>query len=143
MTTLAELVTPLTREQVEDSIYAAIAARGTSTTTWKPGGVARTIITAVSIVLAAFSSLQAMIANSGFLDLAEQDWLTLLARYVYGVTRDPGSFATGNITANNTGGGVYSGDAGDLIAVNTTTGKSYRNTAAFSIGANRPKRSTM
>jgi hypothetical protein len=135
MTTLAELVTPLTKEQVEESIYQAIVARGVQTTTWKPGAVTRTIITAVSIVLAAFSALQAMLANSGFLDLATGPWLTLLARYVYGVTRDPGSFATGNLTFDNEGGGTFSGDAGDLIALNSTTGKTYRNTASFSISS--------
>jgi phage-related baseplate assembly protein len=135
MTTLAELVTPLTKDQVQAAIYAGIAAQGTQTTTWKPGAIVRTMIYAVSVVLAAFSSLQATIANSGFLDLAERVWLTLLARYVYNVERDVGSFATGTITANNAGGGTYSGDPGDIIAVNPTTGKSYRNTEAFSIGS--------
>jgi phage-related baseplate assembly protein len=133
--TLDELTTPLTTAEVRAKIYAALAARGVSTTGWKSGGVTRTIIESTSIVLAAFSRLQALIAKSGFLETSEGDWLTLVARYVYGVERNEGSFATGTVTLTNTGGGVYSGDAGDLVFSNSETGKTYRNTAAFSIGA--------
>lgn len=133
--TLAELTTPLTVDEVKASIYAAIEAKGTLTASWKPGATARTIVAAVSIVIAAFSRLVSLIAASGFLALAEGDWLTLVALHVYGVERDLGSFATGEVRLNNTGGGVYSGDPGDLVLKNTSTGKTYRNTAAFSIGA--------
>lgn len=132
--TLDELTTPLTRAECEAKIYAALAARGVSTTGWKSGSVVRTIIVGVAIVLSGFSQLQALIAKSGFLELAEGDWLTLVARYVYGVERDEGSFATGEITLNNAGGGIYAGDADDLV-FSTADGKTYRNTAAFAIGA--------
>lgn len=135
MTTLSELTTPLTPTEVETAIYAAIAARGTSTTSWKPGAVARTIIFGVAIVLSALSQLSALIAKSGFLELAEGSWLTLLAYYVYDVTRVEGTFATGTITVNNTAGGVYSGGADDLVARRSSDGKTYRATAAWSIGA--------
>lgn len=134
MTTLAELTRPLTSAEVRDAIYAALAARGASTTTWKPGAVVRTIIAGVALVIAALSRLQADIAKSGFLELSTGAWLTLVARYVYGVERDTGSFATGEVVLDNTGGGVHAGDPGDLI-VRTADGKTYRNTAAFAIGA--------
>lgn len=135
MATLDELVKPLTRAEVEASIYAAIAARGGRTTGWKPGAAVRTIIVGVSIVLSSLSQLQAQLARLGFLELSEKDWLTLVAKYVYGVTRDEGSFATGTVTLDNAGGGIYSGVAGDLLFLNSTTGKTYRNTEAFSIGS--------
>lgn len=133
MTTLADLVTPMTRTDAEAAIYAALAARGVTTTGWKPGAVVRAIVTAFAIVIAALSQLQAMIAKSGFLDLAEGDWLTAVASYVYGVTRDSGSFATGTVTLTNAGAGVYSGSAGDLIFSNSTTGKQYRNTGSYNL----------
>lgn len=133
--TLDELTTPMTRAEVEAAIYAAIAARGARTTGWKPGSVVRTIIVGASIVIAGLSQLQSQIARMGFLELAEGDWLTLVAHYVYGVDRDEGTFATGEVTLNNGAGGVYSGGAGDLLFVNSTSGKTYRNTAAYSIGA--------
>jgi phage-related baseplate assembly protein len=133
--TLDELTTPLTTDQVREAIYSALAGKGVNTTGWKPGSVVRAIITGVAIVLSAFSRLQVDIAKSGFLELAESDWLVLVARYVYGVEKDLGSFATGNVRLDNTGGGVFSGDAGDLIFAHESSGKTYRNTAAFSIAA--------
>lgn len=138
MTTLSELTTPLTVEQVRAAIYAACEARGIQTSTWKPGAVVRTIIAGASVVLAAASRLQAAIANGGFLDLAEGDWLTLLARHVYGVERSVGTFAAGEVTLTNAGGGVYSGAAGDLVfscSAGDAAGKTYRNTAAYSLAA--------
>lgn len=132
---LDDLTTPLTRAEVETAIYQVLSLVGVNTTSWKPGAVVRTMIVAVSIVLSAFSTLQAKIARSGFLELSSGDWLTLVAYYVYGVPRLTATFATGQVTLTNSAGGVFSGDADDLIFSNSTTGKTYRNTAAFSIGA--------
>jgi phage-related baseplate assembly protein len=133
--TLDELTTPMTVDEAKASIYASLEASGVSTTTWKPGAVVRTIITCLAIILAAFSRLQALLAKSGFLELAEADWLTLVALYVYNVTRSTGSFASGDVEFDNASGNVYSGVAGDLIVTNSTTGKTYRNTAPYTIGA--------
>ncbi len=135
MTTLSELTTPLTSDAIKTAIYQAMTARGLVTTSWKPGAVVRTIVAAVAIVIAAFSKLVALIASNGFLELAEDAWLEIKAREDYGVEKDAGSFATGYVTLSNAGGGVYSGDPDDLLFTNPTTGKSYRNTAAYSIGA--------
>jgi uncharacterized phage protein gp47/JayE len=133
--TLTELTTPLTAEEVKTAIYEAVEARGTATTTWKPGAVVRTIIAGVAIVIAAFSELVALIAKLGFLELSEGDWLTLVAKHVYGVERDQGTFATGTVSLTNTGGGVFTGDPGDLVVLNPSSGKSYRNTEPFALGA--------
>ena len=133
--TLKTLVVPLTVAEAKTAIYDSLTAQGVSTTTWKSGGTARTIIAGLSIVLAAFSRLQSLIAKSGFLSLAEKDWLTLVALHVYDVERSTGTFATGEVTLVNSGGGVYSGDAGDLIFLNTDSLKTYRNTASYSLGA--------
>lgn len=133
--TLEELTQPLTHEEIKASIYQILATVGVNTTTWKPGAVVRTMIAAVAIVLAAFSRLTAAIAKSGFLELAEADWLTLVAKYVYGVNRIEATFATGTVTLTNSGGGVYNEDADDVILTNTTTGKTYRVSEAFSLGA--------
>lgn len=135
MATLKELTTPLTKAEIEQAIFDAIEALGVTTSSWKPGAVARTIIAGVSIVLAAFSTLQALIAESGFLELSSGAWLTIVAREVYAVERSVGTFAAGNITVDNTAGGVFAPGVGDVIALNTTTGKTYRNTAAFTLAA--------
>jgi uncharacterized phage protein gp47/JayE len=130
---LAELTTPLTPDEVEDAIYKALGVRGAKTTAWKPGSVVRTIIAGTSIVLSGFSELSAAIASGGFLDLATGSWLTLVAQYVFGVERQTGTFATGEVTLTNTSGSNYSGGADDLIVQNSTTGKEYRSTGAWSV----------
>jgi len=131
--TLDELTQPLTRQQVESSIYAVLAQLGVNTTSWKPGAVVRTIIVGVSAVFAAFTQLMALIARSGFLALSSGDWLTLVAFYVYGIERRAATYASGNITLTNGGGGLYILDAGDLIVRNSLTGATYRNTGPLTL----------
>jgi phage-related baseplate assembly protein len=133
--TLAELTTPLTADQAKALIYQQLADRGITTTSWKPGAVVRTLIAVFSTMLASLSELAAHLASSGFLALSAGEWLTLVARYVYGVERFTGAFASGDLSFDNAGGGVYTGGPGDLIGRNSGTGKTYRNTAAFTIGS--------
>lgn len=135
MATLAELTTPLTRAEVEEAIYTAIFNRGVETTSWKPGAIARAIITAVAAVLAVFSALVAAIASGGFLLLAAGDWLEVKARHDYGVEKITGTFAAGDVLLTNSGGGVYNVAIGDLVVRHETSGKTYRNTAAFTLNA--------
>lgn len=133
MSTVDELLKPMSVEDCRDFIYAQLEARGANTSTWKPGAVARTIIYAAAVLGAAFSTLQVAIARSAYLDYATGVWLTLLARFVYGVRRLEGSFATGHVVATNAGGGIYSGDPDDLIF--RAGDREYRNTEPFTIGA--------
>lgn len=133
--TLDQLTTPLTRQEVQASIYTALATMGVDTTVWKSGSVVRTIIVAVSLVASAFSQLMALIARSGFLELSEGDWLALVAKFVYGVDKQTADFAAGEITLTNTGGGVFHFDPDDLIVANKDTGKTYRNTQVGDLAA--------
>ncbi|HKP62836.1 MAG TPA: baseplate J/gp47 family protein [Polyangiales bacterium] len=131
---LDDLITPVSRSEVQQSIYDVLAIVGVNTTSWKPGAVVRTMIVAASAVLASLSDLQAKIARSGFLQFAEGQWLTLLGRYVYKTERIEATFATGTLTLSNGGGGVFSFDPGDLIFT-AGEGKNYRNVEAVSLGA--------
>lgn len=135
MVTLDDLTTPITVDEWRTSIYDVMARVGTNTTSWKPGAVVRTIVTAVAIMLAALSVLSAFIAKGGFLELATGAWLTLLAKYQYGVERQEATFATGQVTITNGGGGVFDFDPEDLIVLNPTTHKTYKNVSAFHLGA--------
>lgn len=137
---LADLTTPSTRQEVQASIYRVFGVLGVNTTSWGAGAVVRTLTVGVSATISVFSQLQAEIVRSGFLDLATNDWLTLVAKYVYGVLRNEATFAAGTVTLHNTGGGIFIVDAGDLIVATPTTpdpksGKTYRNDAAFVLGA--------
>lgn len=132
---IEDLTTPLTTDQVKQSIYDVLAAVGVTTTNWKPGAVVRTMIAACAIVIAALSSLTAKLARAGWIELAEGSWLTLAARYVYNVERVQATFAAGSATIDNAGGGVYAYAVGDLILENNRTHKLYRNTAVVNIAA--------
>lgn len=135
MLALDDLTTPLTKDEVETSIYEVLATVGLSTTTWKPGAWARTTISGASICLSAFTTLNAKLARMRFLELAEQAWLTLKAKYDYNVDREEATFATGVVTLVNSSGGIYNLDPDDLIILNPDTGKTYRNTEAIALGA--------
>lgn len=132
---LSDLTTPLTTDEVKEKIYDVLATVGVNTTTWKPGAVVRTLITAFAILFASLSSLVALVAAGGFLETAKGAWLTLVARYVYGVERDLATYALGEITLTNTAGGVFAPDADDIIFTNPDTGKTYRNVQAFTLAA--------
>ena len=134
MSALDELTRPLTVDELKAALYGSIAAQGVTTTGWKPGAVVRTIIAGVAIVLHGLSVLQSLIARAGFLELSEGIWLTLVAKYIYNTDRLLGTFGTGTITANNATGSIYILDPGDLIVSNSTTGATYRNTEAVTIG---------
>lgn len=137
---LSDLTSPATRADVQASIYRVLGVLGVNTTSWAAGAVVRTMSVATSAVLSAFSQIQAQIAQSGFVPLATGDWLTLAAKYVYGVDRLDATFAAGQLTLTNTGGGIYDVDAGDLTVATPTTpdpksGKTYRNDTFFHLGA--------
>lgn len=135
MISLADLTTPVTRQQVEQSTYDVLGVLGVDTTSWKPGAVVRAMITAVALLLSAFSALMAQITAGGFLETAIGAWLTLVAKYVYGVDRVEASFASGFLTLTNSGGGVFADAAYDRTFRNPTTGKTYQNSTSFSLGA--------
>lgn len=142
---LDELTTPLTPDETKASVYGALATVGTDVSTWKPGAVARTIIAIVAVIFSAFSQLMALIAKSGWIELAEGDWLHLAGRYVFGVEFQDETFAAGTVTVSNAAGGVFDFDYGDAVFLNTATGKTYRNTnttpihiGAFQVGVEFP-----
>lgn len=133
--TLEELTTASTRQEVEASIYQALALVGIDVTAWQSGSFARALVTAVAIVLASLSALIALIAQMGFLDFATGTWLTIVARYQYGLDRIAATFATGTIQIVNAGGGIYAWDPGELTVICGVTGKEYRNVDTLNVGA--------
>lgn len=130
---LDQLTTPLTVDQIKTSIYSVLASVGTNTSNWKPGAVVRTIIAGVAIVLAAFSTLIALVTRGGYLLLARGSWLDLVGLNNFNEPRIAATFATGSIILNNNGGGSFTEAAGDVTFTNTRTGKTYRNVGGFSL----------
>lgn len=132
---LDDLITPLTSEQVKKSIYDMLGVLGVSTTSWKPGGVVRSIVASCSVTIAALSQLTARLARMSFLETSEGDWLTLVAHHVYGVDRFAATFASGTVTLTNSAGGVFVYAVGELVISSSATGKEYRNTVPITIPA--------
>lgn len=133
MISIDDLVTPVTSDQQLETMLSILETLGLQPRQWREGGSLRTILRVVASTFAAFSSLQAAFIRGAFLELSEGAWLTLLAYYVYGVSRREATFATGEVTLTNAGGGNYPFAAGQLRVINPTTNKAYTNVDAFTL----------
>ncbi len=132
-TDINDLLETATADQIKTSIYALLVDLGVTTTSWQPGAVVRTIIVVLSTLLAGYFALVNTIAKSGFLDYAVGGWLTLLASLVYAVERVEATFATGSVTLNNAGGGLYTFGPGEFVCKASALEKTYTNTASFTL----------
>lgn len=133
MIAIEDLITPVSEDQFVERFLANLEALGIGARAWRPAGVYRTILRVLAATCATFSDLQVRFTRSGFLELAEGDWLTWVAYYVFGVTRPPSTFAIGPVTLTNGGGGDYSFTAGQFRVFNTALGKSFTNVDAFDL----------
>jgi hypothetical protein len=94
---------------------------------WRAGGVSRSLLRVVARTFVSLAGLITDFITGGFLETATGDWLTLLARNVYGVVRITASFASGQWTATNGGAGIYIIGPGDLIVKSSVSGKLFNN----------------
>ncbi|WP_437623397.1 baseplate J/gp47 family protein [Sorangium sp. So ce1151] len=133
MLPIDQLIQPLSKDQVKGSIYRLLTATGLPVSSWHEGAVARTIIAIIAAIFAGFTDVIAIAIRMNFLDLAEGIWLTLLALYVYGVERIDATYATGQLTLVNAGGGVYEFEAGEFFARNPVTDAHYTNVSHFEL----------
>lgn len=133
MISLADLFTSLTPDQVRADLYTLADTVGLATTAWQKLSPLRSTYAVLSFLFSGLTRTQAAVNRARFLEGAEGDLLTLLAHYGYGVDRDEATFAPGFVQVSNAGGGLYSYGIGDLVVLNSSTNKSYRNTAPVTI----------
>lgn len=133
MINLNDLVTPLTTEQVNETLLTTIEGLGVPARSWVKGRAMSVITRAAATLISALTLLISDAVKATFLDSSTGTWLTLLAYYVYGVTRIEATFATGSVRFDNGGGGSFVKAAGEVRVYNPTTKKTYVNTAAFTI----------
>lgn len=112
---LSDLITPLTTDQAREAILTQLEQLGIPARSWRKGIALSVILRVFAILYAALSVIIAGFAASGFLDYASGGWLTLLARYVYGVTRPSATYAVGKVLFTNNGGGVHTDAAGTVV----------------------------
>lgn len=128
MMDLDTLVTPIDQDTARAQLVDRLVTLGIPADKWVVGGPLSTILTVVAWIYATFSTLMVAFVKASFLDFASGGWLTFLAYYVYGVTRPSATFATGQITLTNGGGGVYSFAPRQVTFKNSATGAQYQNT---------------
>lgn len=132
-----DILTPMSLTACETSIYTVLGWLGVPTTGWKPGGVARAIVTMVATMQQAASEMVSNIGRSAFFSSASGDWLSMVAQQTYGVNRIEATFADGTVLLTNSGGGDYSSPplgVGEVIVSCSNSGKTYVNTSEISLG---------
>jgi uncharacterized phage protein gp47/JayE len=133
MISIEEMLQPVTTEQQFEKFIATLEAIGVPARSWRDGGTHKTILRLVAGAYAGFSQAVLGFVRAGFLETATGGWLTMLAYYVYGVTRLEATFAVGKLRLSNTGGGVFTIDAFELRAISLVSGKAYTNLAGFTL----------
>ncbi len=139
MMSIYDLIKPVTYDEAKVSIYESLAVVGADTTMWKPLGVYRTLVAAIAVLFSVSTVIVAKLATMGWYELATGQWLTLVARYVYGVLRQEPTFAQGPVSFTNTGGAIYDRAPGEIVIRNPLTGAEYTNLTALTIGSGSPE----
>lgn len=93
-TTLAELLESDDEDSAAEAILTDAAARGLPTTSWADDSFALTMVRLFARAKAGLAGTISDLARGGLLALASGEWLDLLARSQYGITRRASSFAT-------------------------------------------------
>lgn len=135
MTTLASLLIEETKAQIYARGLALATSLGLPVTSWVTGDPTRSLYHFVSEILSILEPNVAGFIASGFLEHAEDDWLTLLAKQFYNVDRVEATYANAVVTLTNGGGGLYVIDVGDVTLKSSTSGKTYTNTSGGTLAS--------
>jgi len=126
------LTTPATADEIFETFLSMLETMSVPARSWRKGGTMRTALRAMAIFGGGISQMIALAIASGFFDTCpDNDWLTLLAKKGYDVTRRQATFASGYEQFTNTGGGVFDFDPGEVRVKSSSSGKVYVNTEAF------------
>lgn len=133
MPDLRSLIQTVTSDSLVRGILDELASAKMPVTNWGTGSTARTLIEAFTETLARAYAIIPDIAAGGYLDLAEGDWLTLLAQSAYSLTRTPAARTKGYVTLTIPSNvGPYTWAVGGLT-VATDSGVRYTNAEAISL----------
>lgn len=132
---VSSLMVAETASRVLSRGLAIASALGLPVTSWRVGDPTRTSFEYLAEILAARESIAVEHVKASWLSTAEGDWLTLLAREVYGVERVSATYAAPSVTLTNSGGGYYPIEPGDITVRSTATGQTYHNTSGGTLSA--------
>lgn len=134
MIDLPDLITPATADAIRTNLVNGLKALGIPADRWRTSGSLSSILTVLATSIAAFSLVISQAIAGQFLNFASGDWLSLLAFYVYGVSRIQATQASGAFTLTNGAGGVFNFAPGQVTFKNTQTGQLYTNTDPIALG---------
>ncbi|MCB9584544.1 MAG: baseplate J/gp47 family protein [Polyangiaceae bacterium] len=132
---LDDLTTPLSRETLKKEIYDLAQTLGLKVNDFVSGSPIRTLFSVASWIFQALHTLVVDANKAAFLDTATGNGLTSRAKGVYGVERITDDYAVGAVALTNIGGGIYSWAPGDLVLKSSSSGTTYANLEAISLGA--------
>jgi uncharacterized phage protein gp47/JayE len=133
MTTLSELLTVDTRDEVLASMVEALQEVGFPASSWHSTSVPRRLLTAIAQVFSTYTVTRALMARGGLLDYASTGWLTMLAMSQYQIERQAAQAAVGTaVAADVSSAGPWTFSAGELWFV-STGGKRFYNTEEITI----------
>ena len=139
VTTVDDLLTPKTADELFADALVVLRAEGLPTTSWQPGSVPRTLLKADSTALADLRAVVTAICKGGFLDDATGDWLTLLAKGVFDLDRAPSVFMQGTVTLTcAAGAGPYTVAPGALLVSDGTRRWRSLNTSNLAVTTSAP-----
>lgn len=132
-----ELQRALTPDEVEATILRLQEALGLKTTSWRPGGMAKTLNKVFARLGSGFSKLVVTLNTSNFTDTAVGNWLSLRVPDLFGpdVGRIEETFARGTLTVDNAGGGIYSFEPYTFVVKDSTTGATFHNVDTLDVDA--------
>jgi len=133
LTALAALILEETKERIYEYGLELAESVGLPVTSWRPGDPSRSLLWLQAYTLEKLEGIVAGFIRSGFLDLAEGEWLVAHAYEGFGVTVPDPTYATSTVTVENTGGGNYPFEARSLVFKNATSQKLYTNILAGTI----------
>jgi uncharacterized phage protein gp47/JayE len=113
--TLASLLGTYTESGFQTTQLTTLAAAGFPTTSWHETSVPRVLVKAHARATLDVANLVPQIAAGGLLDLAEGDWLTLLASSNYGLDRESAVSTRRVLRLTNTSGSQVDIAAGDAV----------------------------
>lgn len=136
MLTIQQLITPMTTAQARASLVTVLQGLGLQPQNWAPGGIASSILTGAATLISLLSTQLANAIAQMWNPTATGAGLRMLSTFFYGVTPPSATFATGSYTLVNSGGGVYTYQAGQAFFSQPGGAVLYTNVAAFTLNAN-------
>lgn len=128
------LLVPTTAPTIQARIVGILVTMGVRADLWPVRDAAFSIIVTVSAILAGFFDNFISAVSAAWLPTSTGGWLAWLALYMYGVTKTPATFASGQITLTNGGGGSFTFQPFEATFQNSGTKATYTNTDAIALG---------